>query len=267
MKNKVSVIYSIFAVLIYVVSVFYLCYSLVTEYQISGFISKEAFFSYGKTSFLIILAVTVVSLIMIVIESQEKEVSTVSEASDTNTDNSENEESEEELEELSATEEDSKEEESVSEAKPEFEAVVTDGIHNSIANEQEYAVIILKIKGIEKESEDWKKLTDLVHESFDSNDKIYERGENCIAILKPKTSLDENLILTENTISKIENSFAETKPSCYAGISNRNLRMVTADRLLFEAKAALEHAEQTEEKVIAFRANTQAYNDFMNQKA
>ena len=109
-------------------------------------------------------------------------------------------------------------------------------------------------------------MIDLLQDRMKAQGLIFEGKENTIIILKHDTNLDENLALAENTINEIENTYAENNPICYLGLSNRNQRIVTPQRLMFEAEAALNHAEETEEKVIAFRANTEQYNNFINQQ-
>lgn len=291
--NKVILIYSIIAILIYALSVFYFCYSLFTEFQLNSFITKEAFFACGRKSFLIILAVTFVTLLLIVFESQknpeispapeEKACETEEKSCDHVESRSENaalqeekncerekisndSEKENDLSEKSLEEVSEENTASCQEKECSFEDLLSEGLHNAIADEQDYAVILVKILGIEKNSDDWKNVCKIIADGLYTNNGVFEHNENTIAILKAKTSLDENLILAENAISRVENTFGDIKPRCYAGISNRNVRIVTADRLIFEAEAALEHAQQTEEKVIAFRANSQAYNEFMNQQ-
>ena len=285
--NKVTMLYAIFAILIYAISVFYFCYSLFTEFRLNSYISREAFFSCGKTSFLIILAVTFVTLIMILFESQKKgEISPAEKDAEKNDfqeakseqnlakDESlegKKEEKAEALEENSGIKENNNQNEAENSVLPceigeKMEDLLSEGIHNAIADEQDYAVILIKILGIEKDSSDWKNICKIVADGIYTDQPVFDFKENTIAILKSKTSLDENLILAENAISRVENTFADIKPRCYAGLSNRNVRLVTADRLIFEAEAALEHAMETEEKVIAFRANSQAYKEFMNQQ-
>lgn len=124
----------------------------------------------------------------------------------------------------------------------------------------------MKILGIERTTEEYRKLIELLSDRLKVQNMVFEGKNDTLIILKQDTNLDENLTLAENTINEIENTFPETKPVIYTGISNRNCRIVTGERLLFEAEAALEHAEEAEEKVIAFRANTEQYNDFMNQQ-
>ena len=241
-------------------------------------------FDFGKTSFLLILTVTVVTLILIVIVSnQEEERSnkkTEEKAAGNEEENVETEETEEasdndnaENEEAAAEEESQSSEEGsenaeVSEVQSQvsFNSTLTESLRDSIANEKEFAIFVMKILGIERTTEEYRKLIELLSDRLKVQNMVFEGKNDTLIILKQDTNLDENLTLAENTINEIENTFPETKPVIYTGISNRNCRIVTGERLLFEAEAALEHAEEAEEKVIAFRANTEQYNDFMNQQ-
>ena len=151
-------------------------------------------------------------------------------------------------------------------SKVSFEKVVEEELNNSIANEKEFAIFVMKVIGIEQTSEEHRTMIDLLQDRMKAQNLIFEGKDNTIIILKHDTTLDENLALAENTINEIENTYAANNPICYLGLSNRNQRIVTSQRLMFEAEAALNHAEETEEKVIAFRANTEQYNNFINQQ-
>ena len=191
-------------------------------------------------------------------ESDESE-EVIEEDSEAASEESQDEDEQEE----SATDEDSDSEENT---EPSFEKTVEQELNNSIANEKEFAIFVMEVIGIEPTSQEYRLMLELLSDRMKAQGLIFEGKENTIIILKHDTSLDENLALAENTINEIENTYAEFKPICYLGLSNRNQRIVTPQRLMFEAEAALAHAEETEEKVIAFRANTEQYNNFINQQ-
>lgn len=260
-------------------------------------------YHYGKISFLMILAVTLVTLLIILytgyteakvvpaaeagsekeaekesqIDQVEEEVQTAekkeeseqaTEPADDDAKSDTDTESDAEVEEESEAEgDDQKETEEESESSEiKFENIVEEELNNSIANEKEFAILVMKVIGIAQTSQEYRMMIEMLEDRMKSQGLIFEGKDNCIIILKHDTSLDENLALAENTINEIENTFTENKPICYLGLSNRNQRIVTPQRLMFEAEAALNHAEETEEKVIAFRANTEQYNNFINQQ-
>ena len=254
----------------------------------------SSIYRYGKTSFLIILGVTVITLLLIVFDSSKNENEDSDEKDGEldaeNTEASENldaygssedvkEDSDSQDEEKTdlleegevsddASLESSDSEKNLSDASTEdFKALLSEKINDAISNEREFAVFFIKLSGLEKDSEEYKKIAELLEERLKAKNLIFEGKENMLIILKEETSLDENLTLAENTINEIENTFKEKNFSLYGGLSNRNMRIVTGERLLFEAEAALNHAEETAEKVIAFRANTEQYNNFINQQA
>ncbi len=234
-------------------------------------------FDFGKTSFLIILVVTVITLILIVIVSNqeaEKTAAKDNEADEKEIENESEKDDEEAFEnEASASEKEERSEDGSSEVKStdiqdevSFNSTLTEALRDSIANEQEFAIFVLKLLGIERTTEEYRRVIELLSDRLKAQNMIFEGKNDTLIILKQDTNLDENLTLAENTINEIENTFPEIKPVIYSGISNRNCRIVTGERLLFEAEAALKHAEEAEEKVIAFRANTEQYNEFMNQQ-
>lgn len=278
---------------------------------------------YGKSSFLIILAVTLLTLLLIVYYSYfdaTNNTGTVKELEQKKTDDcnepltaeDENIRAKEEVHEEEALPEEAQEEEAQEEEEnalkgennadegnvleneaaadegnvleneaaagkdddskdknttEDFAKLVEEELNNSISNEKEFAFFIMKVHGIAQTSEEYRKMIEILEDRMRAQGLIFEGKDNCIIILKHDTNLDENLTIAENTINELENTFEENKPIFYMGISNRNQRIVTPQRLMFEAEAALNHAEETEEKVIAFRANAEQYNNYINQQA
>ena len=222
-------------------------------------IRPSMIYQYGKKSFLIILAVTTITFILIIYTSL------TSSPHAENDDKSE--ENENRKEETTANVNTAKvpAPRTKLQDKVSFNTTLTDKLRISIANEKEFAIIVMKFLGIEKGTEEYQKLLELLDDRLKVQNLIFEDKEDTLIVLKQDTNLDENLTLVENTLNEVERTFKDLSPICYANISNRNLRIVTGERLLFEAEAALEHAVQAEEKVIAFRANTEQYNEFMNQ--
>ena len=243
-------------------------------------------YHYGKISFLLILAVTLLTLLLILYNSytEEKKSNSVPEKNDeentceskeevnknekpveVEADESETDESEEQ--EITAEDNQEAADDSEDEEKnPDFEKIVEEELNNSIANEKEFAIFVMKVIGIAQTSQEYRMMIDMLQDRMKAQGLIFEGKDNTVIILKHDTSLDENLAIAENTINEIENTFTENKPICYLGLSNRNQRIVTPERLIFEAEAALNHAEETEERVIAFRANTEQYNNFINEQ-
>ena len=222
-------------------------------------IRPSMIYQYGKKSFLIILVVTTITLILIVYAS----LSSSPQAE--NEDESEEDENQSETTTTNTVITEAPAPRTKLQDKVSFNATLTDKIRTSIANEKEFAIIVMKFLGIEKGTEEYQKLLELLEKRLKVQNLIFEGKEDTLILLKQDTNLDENLTLVENTLNEVERTFKDLNPICYAGISNRNVRIVTGERLLFEAEAALEHAVQAEEKVIAFRANTEQYNEFMNQ--
>ena len=126
------------------------------------------------------------------------------------------------------------------------------------------SVFIINIPDMERNSEESKKVSDYLTLQFQFKDLLFEYKNDSIVAIKISMNLDDALNFADKIHAEIS-QIIEQK-DCYIGISTRSIRIVSGERLLNEAWAAVEHAKQEEDSpIIAFRVDAERYRQFLEQ--
>lgn len=137
-------------------------------------------------------------------------------------------------------------------------------INRAISSEIDISVFIINIPNLERESEESKKVSEYLSLQFQFKDLLFEYKNDCIVAIKISMNLDDALNFADKIHAEIMQIINQKE--CYIGISTRSIRIVSSERLLNEAWAALEHAKQEEDSpIIAFRVDTDKYRQFLEQ--
>lgn len=137
-------------------------------------------------------------------------------------------------------------------------------INRAISSEIDLTVFLFQLPAINSNSEEMKKVCDYLTLQFQFKDLLFEYEENCLVAIKISMNLDEALNFADKIHCELSEMLDNTP--CYIGISTRSIRMVTAERLLHEARAALEHAKEDESSpIIAFRVDAEKYRHYLEQ--
>lgn len=137
-------------------------------------------------------------------------------------------------------------------------------INRAISSEIDISVFIINIPNMERDSEDSKKVSDYLSLQFQFKDLLFEYKNDCIVAIKISMCLDDSLNFADKIHAEIMQMIEQKE--CYIGISTRSIRIVSGERLLNEALAALEHAKQEEDSpIIAFRVDAEKYRQFLEQ--
>lgn len=134
-------------------------------------------------------------------------------------------------------------------------------------NNTETGIFVMNFLSSAFQQEDLDKILKVIKAYFTDENSITSYKETFLLGIKPDLNLDENLANADKIVSEIESLFTDKQVKCYFGLSNRNTRNIDAGRLLFEAEAAMNHAMETEEKVIAFKVNIDQYNKFIAENS
>jgi hypothetical protein len=97
----------------------------------------------------------------------------------------------------------------------------------------------------------------------------FKRGETGIFIVLPGVAFDRGLKATREFHGRIlDNSvFKTTITNFYAGLTSRAGREIDPDRLILEAEKAVEKAkEDTDQPIVAFKANPSKYKNYLRQR-
>ena len=135
-------------------------------------------------------------------------------------------------------------------------------IDRATASEIDLSLFIIKLPGVERNSEAFKNVCNYLTIQFQFKDLLFEHKDDCIVAIKISMNVDEALTLADKLYSDITNIVNNRNPRI--GISSRSIRMVTGDRLIFEAEQAIEHSDDSA-PVIAFRVDSEKYRQLMEQ--
>lgn len=140
----------------------------------------------------------------------------------------------------------------------------------SASSEQDLALILLRIPGIENNRMMMKKIAAVLLDFFKFKDFVFEYKNDGFAGILLNINLDQTMILAETVYKQfkelLESENITLKPAL--GISTRNLRLLPGSRLIDEADKALHKAfGETEMPIVAFRVNPDKYRQFIADSA
>ena len=132
--------------------------------------------------------------------------------------------------------------------------------------DHDVSILILRIFGMERSSDEFADLAEILINMFTYRDLVFDFGEDAQACILPSASLDETMQAAEHLYGLVRNCLNEHGLSnrICMGISTRMTRAVPASRMIREADTAARKAEEEEHlPIVAFRANPEKYRDYM----
>jgi GGDEF domain-containing protein len=145
-----------------------------------------------------------------------------------------------------------------------FKTRLENELNRAISSEIDLALFLIKIPGLERNCAVIKKICDYLITQFQFKDLLFEYKNDSIAAIKLGTNTDQALTLAETINADINELLKDYPTKSFIGISNRTIRMMSAERLLKEADEALAHAQEDEDSpIIAFRADAIKYQKFL----
>ncbi len=142
---------------------------------------------------------------------------------------------------------------------PDFNAVFEERLLESTQKNEDISVLVLKEESENNSTEEIHKIFDTV---FDDNADIFEYKDRLFLILLCNTNLDEALIPAKKLYSALTEKSGNATVTI--GLSARNMRKISTERLLTEAVEAQKHAALDPlSPIIAFRASPEKYNSLI----
>ncbi len=146
----------------------------------------------------------------------------------------------------------------VNESAQDFNAVFEERLLQSTQKNEDLCVLVIKNESENNSTEQIHNLFDLI---FNENADIFEYKNGLFLILLSNTALDDALIPAKKLYSAITE---ESGNKVTIGLSARNMRKISTERLLTEASEAQKHAaEDPTSPIIAFRASPEKYNSLI----
>lgn len=146
----------------------------------------------------------------------------------------------------------------------ELEKVLDEDLANAGAQEQDLALIIIKFSNYDYTDDITKEIVSELQREFQTNSRIFEYKNNSFAIIKSECTIEDAEFLCDTVHANLTNIIAKTQRKCYIGISARNIRVLSASRLIIEADQALCHAEdEIENPIIGFHVDIEKYKEYI----
>lgn len=131
------------------------------------------------------------------------------------------------------------------------------------SSENDLSLILLKIPTVSLHSSIGKEICKTVLERFQFKDLVFEYEDDSIAFIK-EADTKEALDFADALYADMDKLLNATRLKCFIGISSRNMRMLSSERLLEECKKALAHSEEdSTSPVTAFQADIEKYRRFI----
>lgn len=137
------------------------------------------------------------------------------------------------------------------------------------SSELDLSLFIIKIMRLKFTDTAASAICEYLLEEFQFRDMIFEFGEDGFAVIKTDMSIEqaENLAgLIHTKLSQLIAGYdSKSALACYIGISSRSIRMLSAERLIMEAKEALNHSiEDKDSPITGFHVDIEKYREFLN---
>ena len=137
------------------------------------------------------------------------------------------------------------------------------------SSELDLSLFIIKIMGLKFTDTAVSAICEYLLEEFQFRDMIFEFGEDGFVVIKTDMSIEqaENLAgLIHTKLSQLIAGYdSKSALACYIGISSRSIRMLSAERLIMEAREALNHSiEDKDAPITGFHVDIEKYREFLN---
>ena len=140
----------------------------------------------------------------------------------------------------------------------------------SASSEQDLALVLLRIPGIEGNRLMMKKIAAVLLDFFKFKDFVFEYKNDGFAGILLNINLDQTMVLAETVYTQFKELLQSENipPKLALGISMRSLRLLPGSRLIDEADKALHKAfDETGMPIVAFRVNPDKYRQFVADSA
>ena len=125
------------------------------------------------------------------------------------------------------------------------------------SSELDLSLFIIKIMGLKFTDTAVSAICEYLLEEFQFRDMIFEFGEDGFAVIKTDMSIEQ----AENLAGLIHTKLSQL----ITGISSRSIRMLSAERLIMEAREALNHSiEDKDSPITGFHVDIEKYREFLN---
>lgn len=163
---------------------------------------------------------------------------------------------------------DTEEEKSCPKTQPieNLEAKCEEALVKAAENGSDLAVLIIKVNSSENEIS-LEQIENIFDSDFAQNALVFSDESNLFTVLLENTGLDDAMTVAKEIFEDFSEKLADAGQKVTIGLSSKNGRTVSSERLLTEAREAQKHAAtEPDSPIIAFRASPEKYNDYILNK-
>ena len=134
---------------------------------------------------------------------------------------------------------------------------------HATSSEQDLSLFIIKIPGLIYSNEETKQIVNILLQQFLYRDTIFEFENDGFAVIKSDMTIEAAEEKADLIYKNIQELHLENP--AFIGISSRSIRMLSADRLIKEAKEALNHAIEAKDEspIIGFHVDVEKYREYI----
>ncbi|MCI5541255.1 MAG: hypothetical protein MR385_04060, partial [Treponema berlinense] len=163
---------------------------------------------------------------------------------------------------------DTEEEKSCPKTQPieNLEAKCEEALVKAAENGSDLAVLIIKVNSSKNEISR-EQIESIFDSDFAQNALVFSDESNLFTVLLENTGLDDAMTVAKEIFEDFSEKLADAGQKVTIGLSSKNGRTVSSERLLTEAREAQKHAAtEPDSPIIAFRASPEKYNDYILNK-
>ena len=163
---------------------------------------------------------------------------------------------------------DTEEEKSCQKTQPieNLEAKCEEALVKAAETGSDLAVLIIKVNSSENEIS-LEQIENIFDSDFAQNALVFSDESNLFTVLLENTGLDDAMTVAKEIFEDFSEKLADAGQKVTIGLSSKNGRTVSSERLLTEAREAQKHAAtEPDSPIIAFRASPEKYNDYILNK-
>ena len=147
-----------------------------------------------------------------------------------------------------------------------LEAKCEEALVKAAENGSDLSVLIIKVNSSENEIS-LEQIENIFDSDFAQNALVFSDESNLFTVLLENTGLDDAMTVAKEIFEDFSEKLADAGQKVTIGLSSKNGRTVSSERLLTEAREAQKHAAtEPDSPIIAFRASPEKYNDYILNK-
>ncbi len=130
--------------------------------------------------------------------------------------------------------------------------------------DQDLTLVLFSSSELKKTDPYYRVIAKGIIDFFTFQDLTFEYGENGFSVILPNTDLDQSIKKVELFLTKLKTAAPEVASLTSVGLSSRNGRLLSAERIINEAAKALQKAREVRgTKIFGFRSDPVKYRKYI----